>query len=65
VPRPRRAAEHQERCFPNGQQTRSRGAAQDQLATDQKGTLDSIRSVSGDLHTIESSLLMISLKLGR
>jgi hypothetical protein len=51
--------------FPNGQQTRSRGAAQDQLATDQKGTLDSIRSISGDLQTIESSLLMISLKLGR
>jgi hypothetical protein len=36
-----------------------------ELVTDQEGTLDSIRSVSGDLHTIESSLLMISLKLGR
>ena len=24
VPRPRRAVEHRERCFPNGQQTRSR-----------------------------------------
>ena len=40
-------------------------AALQSIESDVSQMASRIRSVSGDLHTIESSLLMISLKLGR